>query len=197
MAKALCETGASRPSTGHAGRRVRPRGGSVRRAGEARERPCHPRRMGPRRVISLEPAGRSLHSQPLRVPFPPVASDEVPQPPRDRRKGRVTGTSGRRQDSDGPVRGISTIGPGACPADRAAARHRLLEVLVVSEPGEPAPGPLVHVVGQPHDVSPGVTHAVPGTFAALSPVRARFRSTFDQRRASPGVRGSGTKPSRR
>ena len=47
------------------------------------------------RVIPLKPAGRSLHSQPLRVPFPPVASDEVPQPPRDRRKGRVTGASGR------------------------------------------------------------------------------------------------------
>jgi hypothetical protein len=47
------------------------------------------------RVIPLKPAGRSRHSEPLRVPFPPVASDEVPQPPRDRRKGRVTGASGR------------------------------------------------------------------------------------------------------
>jgi hypothetical protein len=47
------------------------------------------------RVIPLKPAGRTLHSQPLRVPFPPVASDEVPQPPRDRREGRVTGTSNR------------------------------------------------------------------------------------------------------
>jgi hypothetical protein len=64
------------------------------------------------RVIPLKPAGQSLHSQPLRVPIPPVASDEVPQPPRDRRKGRVTGTSGGTQDSDGPVRVISAIGPG-------------------------------------------------------------------------------------
>ena len=148
------------------------------------------------RIICLEPAWRSMHAKPLRVPFPPVASDEVPQPPRDRRKGGVTVTSGRTQDSSGPVRGIGTIGPGACPADRTAAGHRLPEVFVVGEPGEPAPGALVHVVGQPNDVSPGVTHA-PGTFAAPSPVRARLRSTFDQRRASPGVRGSGTKPSRR
>jgi hypothetical protein len=55
------------------------------------------------RVIPLKPAGASIHAQPLRVPFPPVASDEVPQPPRDRRKGRVTGTSGRTQDGDWAV----------------------------------------------------------------------------------------------
>src|SRR5215471_21209421 len=51
------------------------------------------------RVIPLESARRSLHSQPLRLPFRSVIFDEVPQPPGDSRKRRVTG----------PVRIISTI----------------------------------------------------------------------------------------
>lgn len=56
------------------------------------------------------------------------------------------------------------------------------------------PGTFERPLGRDHELAPA---AVPGTSAAPSPVRARFRSTFDQRRASPGVRGSGTKPSRR
>jgi hypothetical protein len=42
--------------------------------------------------------------------------------------------------------------------DRAAAGHRLPEVFVVGEPGEPTQGALVHVVGQFDDVGTGVTH---------------------------------------
>src|SRR5580693_6918464 len=89
---------------------------------------------GRRRVIPFKAAGRPLHSKPLRVPFPPVASDEVPQPPGDRCERRVTGTSVGTQDSYRPVRVISPIGPGAGPADRPAAGHRLPEVFVVGEP---------------------------------------------------------------
>ena len=98
------------------------------------------------RVIPLEPAGWSLHSQPLRIPFPSVVFDEVPQPPGDSREGRVTG----------PVRIISTIVTGLCSADRTAAGHRLPEVFVVGEPGEPTPGPVVDVVRQFNNVSTGV-----------------------------------------
>ena len=122
------------------------------------------RRGSRRRVIPLKPARRPLDSQPLRIPFPPITSGEMPQPPCDRREGRVASASDRTQDIGGrPVRVISTIGRGLCPADRAAARYRLPEVFVVIKPGQPAPGALVHVVRQPHDVSPGITHALDRT----------------------------------
>src|SRR5262249_9370270 len=104
------------------------------------------------RVIPLEPAGRSLHSQPLRLPFRSVVFDKVPQSPGDSREGRVTG----------PVRLISPLVTGLCPPDRTAAGHWLPEVFVVGEPGEPTPGPLVHVIRQLNDVSAGVTLVLHG-----------------------------------
>src|SRR5262249_12619964 len=99
------------------------------------------------RVIPLKTAGLSLHSQPLRIPFPSVVFDQVPKPPGDSRERRVTG----------PVSIISTIVTGFCSADRTTAGHRLPEVFVVGEPGEPTPGALVGVVRQANDVSAGVT----------------------------------------
>ncbi len=79
-----------------------------------------------RRVIPLESARLSLDSQPLRISFASVVFDEVPQPPRDRGEGRRIGLACV----------IGAIFPGVCPADRAAARHRLPEEFIVGEPDE-------------------------------------------------------------
>lgn len=101
-----------------------------------------------RRVIPLESARLSIDSQPLRIPLASAVFDEVPQPPRDRGEGRRIGLASV----------IDAIFAGVCPADSAAARHRLPEVFVVGKPGESIPGALVHVVGQLDDVGTSVTH---------------------------------------
>jgi hypothetical protein len=91
-----------------------------------------------RRIGAVEAGRLDVDAEPAGVPLGPVAADEVPQAPGDRREGLDLGPGGE----------VAPERPGGGRPQGPAVLDRLPEVLLVARPLQPGSRPLVDVGGE-------------------------------------------------